>query len=133
MGTRVIPATTRTGCRAMSRRTHTAPTVFWSFGLKSAVAGTGCEHLRWHLRFRLQSVPAHGCATDPGLRLHVRRNCVGVAVHSGIGGVALLIVAVAMTAYSGSLSLQMLGVRVRRSVSQVIVTLLGFGLILWLY
>jgi nucleobase:cation symporter-1, NCS1 family len=56
-----------------------------------------------------------------------------------LGGVALLIVAVAavgagaMTAYSGSLSLQMLGVRVRRSVSQVIVTVLAFGLILWLY
>ena len=58
---------------------------------------------------------------------------LGLLFIQGIGGVALLIVAVAMTAYSGSLSLQMLGVRVRRSVSQVIVTLLAFGLILWLY
>jgi purine-cytosine permease-like protein len=37
-----------------------------------------------------------------------------------------------MTQYSGSLALQTIGVRVRRPVSAVIVTVLAFALILWL-
>ena len=55
-----------------------------------------------------------------------------------LGGVALLIIALAsigsgvMNDYSGSLALQTIGVRVRRPVSAVIVTLLAFPLILWL-
>jgi NCS1 family nucleobase:cation symporter-1 len=39
----------------------------------------------------------------------------------------------AMTVYSGSLALQTIGVRVRRPVSAVIVTVLAFALILWLH
>lgn len=56
-----------------------------------------------------------------------------------LGGLALLVIAVAsigsgvMNDYSGSLALQTLGVRVRRPVSAVIVTVLAFALILWLH
>lgn len=56
-----------------------------------------------------------------------------------LGGVALLVIAVAsigsgvMNDYSGSLALQTVGVRVRRPVSAVIVTVLAFLLILWLH
>ncbi|GAC1646032.1 MAG: cytosine permease [Mycobacterium sp.] len=56
-----------------------------------------------------------------------------------LGGLALLIIALAsigsgvMNDYSGSLALQTIGVRVRRPVSAVIVTLLSFPLILWLH
>jgi nucleobase:cation symporter-1, NCS1 family len=55
-----------------------------------------------------------------------------------LGGLALLIIALAsigsgvMNDYSGSLALQTIGVRVRRPVSAVIVTLLAFPLILWM-
>ena len=56
-----------------------------------------------------------------------------------LGAVALLIIALAsigsgvMNDYSGSLALQTIGVRVRRPVSAVIVTVLAFFLILWLH
>lgn len=56
-----------------------------------------------------------------------------------LGGVALLVIALAavgsgvMNDYSGSLALQTIGVRVRRPVSAVIVTVLAFFLILWLH
>jgi NCS1 family nucleobase:cation symporter-1 len=56
-----------------------------------------------------------------------------------LGALALLVIALAsvgsgvMNDYSGSLALQTLGVRVRRPVSAVIVTVLAFGLILWLH
>lgn len=56
-----------------------------------------------------------------------------------LGGSALLVIALAaigsgvMNDYSGSLALQTIGVRVRRPVSAVIVTVLAFGLILWLH
>jgi NCS1 family nucleobase:cation symporter-1 len=56
-----------------------------------------------------------------------------------LGGLALLIIALAsigsgvMNDYSGSLALQTFGVRVRRPVSAVIVTVLAFALILWLH
>ena len=57
----------------------------------------------------------------------------------GLGGLALVVITVAaigagaMTVYSGSLALQTIGVRVRRPVSAVIVTVLAFALILWLH
>jgi NCS1 family nucleobase:cation symporter-1 len=38
-----------------------------------------------------------------------------------------------MNDYSGSLALQTLGVRVRRPLSSVVVTVMAFGLILWLH
>lgn len=56
-----------------------------------------------------------------------------------IGGLALLVIAVAsigsgvMNDYSGSLALQTIGVRVRRPLSSIIVTVLAFMLILWLH
>jgi nucleobase:cation symporter-1, NCS1 family len=56
-----------------------------------------------------------------------------------LGGLALVIIALAsigsgvMNDYSGSLALQTIGVRVRRPVSAVIVTVLAFALILWLH
>jgi nucleobase:cation symporter-1, NCS1 family len=56
-----------------------------------------------------------------------------------MGALALLIIALAsigsgvMNDYSGSLALQTIGVRVRRPMSAVIVTVLAFFLILWLH
>jgi len=56
-----------------------------------------------------------------------------------LGAVALLAIALAsagssaMNDYSGSLALQTLGVRVRRPVSAVVVTVLAFVLIMWLH
>jgi NCS1 family nucleobase:cation symporter-1 len=56
-----------------------------------------------------------------------------------LGAVALLVIALAsvgsgvMNDYSGSLALQTLGVHVRRPMSSVVVTVLAFGLILWLH
>jgi NCS1 family nucleobase:cation symporter-1 len=56
-----------------------------------------------------------------------------------LGGVALLIIALAsigsgvMNDYSGSLALQTIGVRVRRPVSALVVTVIAFALILWLH
>ena len=56
-----------------------------------------------------------------------------------LGGLALLAITLAsigsgvMTVYSGSLALQTIGVRLRRPVSAVIVTVLAFALILWLH
>ena len=55
-----------------------------------------------------------------------------------LGGVTLLIIALSsvgsgvMTQYSGSLTLQTIGVRVRRPVSAIVVTVLALGLTLWL-
>jgi len=52
--------------------------------------------------------------------------------------VTLLIIALSsvgsgvMTQYSGSLTLQTIGVRVRRPVSAIVVTVLALGLTLWL-
>ena len=56
-----------------------------------------------------------------------------------LGGLALVVIALAsigsgvMTVYSGSLALQTIGVKVRRPVSAVVVTVLAFALILWLH
>jgi NCS1 family nucleobase:cation symporter-1 len=55
-----------------------------------------------------------------------------------LGGLALVVIVVAsigagvMAVYSGSLALQTIGVRVRRTVSAVIITALAFALVLWL-
>ena len=56
-----------------------------------------------------------------------------------LGAIALLAIALAsigssaMNDYSGSLALQTIGVRVRRPVSAVVVTVLAFPLIMWLH
>ena len=56
-----------------------------------------------------------------------------------LGALALVVIALAsigsgvMNDYSGSLALQTIGVRVRRPVSAVIVTVLAFALVLWLH
>ena len=56
-----------------------------------------------------------------------------------LGGLALVVIALAsigsgvMNDYSGSLALQTIGVRVRRQLSAIIVTVLAFVLILWLH
>ncbi|WP_033291886.1 purine-cytosine permease family protein [Amycolatopsis jejuensis] len=56
-----------------------------------------------------------------------------------LGALALVVIALAvvssnaMNDYSGSLALQTVGVRVRRPVSAVVVTVLAFALILWMH
>ncbi|WP_328607055.1 cytosine permease [Amycolatopsis sp. NBC_00345] len=56
-----------------------------------------------------------------------------------VGGLALLVIALAaissnaMNDYSGSLALQTVGVRLRRPVSAVLVTVFAFALILWMH
>ena len=56
-----------------------------------------------------------------------------------LGGLALVVIALAsigsgvMNDYSGSLALQTIGVRLRRPLSAVLVTVLAFALILWLH
>jgi nucleobase:cation symporter-1, NCS1 family len=56
-----------------------------------------------------------------------------------LGALALLVIALAaagsaaMNDYSGSLALQTVGIRVRRPVSALVVTVLAFALILWLH
>jgi NCS1 family nucleobase:cation symporter-1 len=56
-----------------------------------------------------------------------------------LGGLALVVITLAsigsgvMTVYSGSLALQTIGVRLRRPVSALVVTVLAFALILWLH
>ena len=56
-----------------------------------------------------------------------------------LGAVALIVIALAsvgssaMNDYSGSLALQTIGVRVRRPVSALVVTVIAFALILWLH
>lgn len=56
-----------------------------------------------------------------------------------VGGLALVVIALAsvgsgvMNDYSGSLALQTLGVRVRRPLSSVVVTVLAFALVWWLH
>ncbi|GHG90666.1 cytosine permease [Amycolatopsis acidiphila] len=56
-----------------------------------------------------------------------------------LGAIALLVIALtavssnAMNDYSGSLALQTVGVRLRRPVSAVVVTVIAFALILWMH
>lgn len=70
---------------------------------------------------------------------HTAEGVQSVMGGGALGALALLVIAVAsigsgvMNDYSGSLALQTVGVRVRRPVSAIIVTVLAFGLILWLH
>ena len=80
-----------------------------------------------------------GIAAGDVLAEHTAHGVRSVMGGGLLGGLALVVIAVAaigsgaMTVYSGSLALQTIGVRVRRPVSAVIVTVLAFALILWLH
>jgi nucleobase:cation symporter-1, NCS1 family len=79
-----------------------------------------------------------GIAAGDILVEHTAHGVLAVMGGGLLGGMALIVIAVAsigsgvMTVYSGSLALQTIGVRVRRPVSAVVVTVLAFTLILWL-
>jgi NCS1 family nucleobase:cation symporter-1 len=81
-------------------------------------------------------VAAGELVSEPG---HTAEGVRSVMGGGFLGGLALLVIALAsigsgvMNDYSGSLALQTLGVRVRRPMSSVVVTVLAFGLILWLH
>jgi nucleobase:cation symporter-1, NCS1 family len=81
-------------------------------------------------------VAAGTLVSEPG---HTAEGVRSVMGGGFLGGLALLVIALAsigsgvMNDYSGSLALQTLGVRVRRPMSSVVVTVLAFGLILWLH
>jgi NCS1 family nucleobase:cation symporter-1 len=80
-----------------------------------------------------------GIAAGDVVSEHTAEGVRSVMGGGWLGGLALVIIALAsigsgvMNDYSGSLALQTIGVRVRRPVSAVIVTVLAFGLILWLH
>ena len=80
-----------------------------------------------------------GIAAGDLLSEHTAEGVRSVMGGGLLGGLALLVIALAsigsgvMNDYSGSLALQTIGVRVRRPVSAAIVTVLAFGLILWLH
>src|ERR1700754_4576416 len=80
-----------------------------------------------------------GIAAGHVLSEHTAEGVRSVMGGGWLGGLALVIIALAsigsgvMNDYSGSLALQTIGVRVRRPVSAVIVTVLAFALILWLH
>jgi NCS1 family nucleobase:cation symporter-1 len=80
-----------------------------------------------------------GIAAAEAIGEHTAEGVRSVMGGGLLGGLALLIIALAsigsgvMNDYSGSLALQTIGVRVRRPVSAVIVTVLAFTLILWLH
>ena len=80
-----------------------------------------------------------GIAAGNVLAEHTAEGIRSVMGAGLLGGLALLIIALAsagsglMTDYGGSLALQTIGVRVRRPVSSVIVTVLAFALTLWLH
>ena len=80
-----------------------------------------------------------GIAAASAIGEHTAEGVQSVMGGGVLGALALLVIAVAsigsgvMNDYSGSLALQTIGVRVRRPVSAVIVTVLAFGLILWLH
>ena len=79
-----------------------------------------------------------GIAAGDVLAEHTAAGVRSVMGGGLLGGLALIAIALAaigsgvMTVYSGSLALQTIGVRVRRPVSAVVVTVLAFALILWL-
>jgi NCS1 family nucleobase:cation symporter-1 len=81
-------------------------------------------------------VAAGELVSEPGQTAEGVRSVMGGGF---LGGLALLVIALAsigsgvMNDYSGSLALQTLGVRVRRPMASVVVTVLAFGLILWLH
>jgi NCS1 family nucleobase:cation symporter-1 len=80
-----------------------------------------------------------GIAAADAIGEHTAEGVRAVMGGGLLGGFSLLVIAVAsigsgvMNDYSGSLALQTIGVRVRRPVSAVLVTVLSFGLILWLH
>jgi nucleobase:cation symporter-1, NCS1 family len=80
-----------------------------------------------------------GIAAGDVVSEHTAEGVRSVMGGGWLGGLALVLIALAsigsgvMNDYSGSLALQTIGVRVRRPVSAVIVTVLAFGLILWLH
>lgn len=84
-------------------------------------------------------VQAIGIAGAALIGAHTAEGVRGVMGGGLLGAFALAVIVVAsigsgvMNDYSGSLALQTVGVRVRRPVSAVIVTVLAFGLILWLH
>lgn len=84
-------------------------------------------------------VQAIGIAGAGAIGDHTAEGVREVMGGGALGALALLVIALAsvgsgvMNDYSGSLALQTLGVRVRRPVSAVLVTVLAFFLILWLH
>ena len=80
-----------------------------------------------------------GIAAADVLSEHTAEGVRAVMGGGVLGALALIVIAVAsigsgvMNDYSGSLALQTIGVRVRRPISAVIVTVLAFVLILWLH
>lgn len=84
-------------------------------------------------------VQAIGIAAAAAIGEHTAAGVQSVMGGGLLGGLALLVIALAaigsgvMNDYSGSLALQTIGIRVRRPVSAVIVTVLAFFLILWLH
>ncbi len=80
-----------------------------------------------------------GIAAGDLLSEHTAEGVRSVMGGGLLGGLALLVIAVAsigsgvMNDYGGSLALQTIGVRVKRPLSSVVVTLLAFALILWLH
>jgi NCS1 family nucleobase:cation symporter-1 len=80
-----------------------------------------------------------GIAAGDVVSEHTAEGVRSVMGGGWLGGLALVIIALAsigsgvMNDYSGSLALQTIGVRVRRPVSAVIVTVFAFALILWLH
>jgi NCS1 family nucleobase:cation symporter-1 len=83
-------------------------------------------------------VQAIGIAAADLVSEHTAEAVRTVMGGGALGALALAVIAVAsigsgvMNDYSGSLALQTIGVRVRRPLSAVIVTVLAFGMILWL-
>jgi nucleobase:cation symporter-1, NCS1 family len=80
-----------------------------------------------------------GIAAGDLLSEHTAEGVRSVMGGGLLGGLALIVIAVAsigsgvMNDYGGSLALQTIGVRVKRPLSSVVVTLLAFALILWLH
>ena len=99
--------------------------VFW-YSLAGIVLGYVCIQA-----IGIAGAKALGAETAEGVR-----NVMGGGF---IGGLALVVIALAaigsnaMNDYSGSLALQTVGVRVRRPVSAVVVTVIAFFLILWIH
>jgi NCS1 family nucleobase:cation symporter-1 len=84
-------------------------------------------------------VQSIGLAAAPVLSEQTSRGVQSVMGGGVLGGLALVVIALAavgsaaMNDYSGSLALQTVGIRVRRPVSALVVTVLAFVLILWLH
>jgi nucleobase:cation symporter-1, NCS1 family len=84
-------------------------------------------------------VQAIGIAAAGVIAEHTAAGVRSVMGGGILGALALIIIALAsvgsgvMNDYSGSLALQTIGVRVRRPLSAVVVTVIAFALILWLH